>query len=265
MSIEHRQMGGLTVAHAAGEGPKMVFVHGASAGSWNWETFLDWFSGKGYDCYAVNLRGHAPNPALDDLGTVTTLDYVADVNALLDELGEPVILVGHSMGGVVAQVVAAKRQVKALVLASTGPVSGVKFKHPPFNIWFVLHVIKSIPAMIRKKALKPGRKVLLKSVLNRMDPAGQAKYLPLFVPESGAVGVEVLKGEVAGDVSHADIPKLVISGDQDKTSVIEMQREIAEQQRADLIELPGHGHMFMIEPGWEDCAERLYKWLREKL
>lgn len=264
MALETKTINGLKVDHAAGEGPKILFVHGASAGSWNWENFLQQFSAAGYDSYAMNLRGHHPNPELPELGKVVMADYVEDVRSVLQELGEDVVLVGHSMGGGVAQMVGQDAGLKALVLASSAPVAGVKFEQPSMNIWFFLHILKSIPAMIRKKALKPGWKVMRSAVLNKVPEDQQRALFEKFVPESGAVGVEVLKGSVSADLQRAQFPILVISGTDDQTSLITMEREIAKQHKADMIELQGHGHMFMLEPGWQQCGEQLMGWLKSK-
>lgn len=262
MALE--RINGLQVDHVPAEGPKILFVHGASAGSWNWETFLHFFAAEGYDCYALNLRGHAPNPPLADLGQVSMTDYAEDVRGVLRELGGDVVLIGHSMGGGIAQLVAQDTPLRAAVFASSAPVAGVKFQNPPFNVWFLLHIFKSLPAMVRKKPLKPGFKVSKTAVFNRVEPERQRELFEKMVPESAVAGVEVLKGEVSADLSAVNFPLLVISGTDDQTSVIAMEREIAQQHRADLIELPGHGHMFMLEPGWEQTARKLLEWLRSK-
>lgn len=264
MALEKKTINGLNVVHAPAQGQKILFVHGASAGAWNWENFLQQFSAAGYDAYAMDLRGHGDNPPLPELGKAVMADYVADVRGVMKEIGEDVVLVGHSMGGGVVQVVAETAPLKALVLASSAPVAGVKFQNPPFNVWFLLHIIKSIPAMVGKKALKPGWKVMRSAVLNRVPEAQQRAMFERFGPESGAVGVEVLKGSISADLARVQFPILVISGTDDQTSLIAMEREIAAQHKADLIELPNHGHMFMLEPGWEACGQKLLDWLRGK-
>lgn len=258
------EIAGLRVEHAPGNGPKVLFVHGSGAGAWCWENFLPWFAAAGYDCYALNLRGHGPNPPLPDLGRVRLLDYVGDVRAVLAELGEDVILIGHSMGGAIAQVVGERAALKALVLAATAPVAGVKFQVPPGNLWYLLHMLRTLPALLRKKPIPLGWRVMKSAALNKIPAEHQRELYERFQPESGTVGMEILNGDVGADLSRAAFPILVISGDEDRTSVIAMEREIAAQHKADLIELPGYGHMFMLEPGWEAAAQKILDWLRSK-
>lgn len=259
-----KTIAGLRVEHVPGAGPKVVFVHGSGAAAWNWENYLGQFAAAGYDCYAINLRGHGPNPPLAELGRLRTQDYVDDVRGVLAEIGEDVILVGHSMGGAIAQIVAERARLKALVLAASAPVAGVKFQTPPANIWFVLHMFRTLPAMLRKQPIPLGWRVMKTAVLNKIPEAQQRAVYERFQSESGTVGMEVLKGSISADLSRATFPILVISGTDDGTSLLSMEREIAAQHKADLIELPGHGHMFMIEPGWEATGRKILDWLRSK-
>ena len=261
-TIEQQTMNGLIVDRAGESGPCIVFIHGSSGGSWYWHPFMEYFADRGYQCYAVNLRGHGPNPRLPDLGNVTVQDYVADVRGVLDELGETIV-VGHSMGGAIAQVIAQDAPLKAAVFAASAPVAGVKFHKPPMNVWFALHGLKSIPAMIRKTAIKPGYRVAAKSVFNCVEPERQRELWQYLTPESATAAVEVLKGSVEAELRDVRIPMLTVVGSEDGTTVPEMAREIAEYQGTEFLELPDHGHMFMIEPGWEQCAERIEHWFTQ--
>lgn len=259
-TIEQITINGLAVDRAGTSGPRIVFIHGSSGGSWYWHPFMEDFAGRGYECYAVNLRGHGPNPVMPDLGRVSLHDYVADVRGVLDELGE-VVLVGHSMGGAIAQVLAQDVPLNAAVFAASAPVAGVKFRNPPMNLWFALHGLKSIPAMVRKKPIKPGYRVASRSVFNRMDPEQHKALWNRLTPESAKVAVEVLKGSVSADLRQVRVPMLTVVGTEDGTTVPEMAREIAAYHGTEYLEFPGHGHMFMIEPGWEECAIALARWL----
>jgi len=75
----------------------VVLVHGAWHGAWCWEPVVADLSARGVDAVAVELPGHGADP-----GPLTDLHGdAARVRAVLDDFDSPVVLVGHSYGGVV--------------------------------------------------------------------------------------------------------------------------------------------------------------------
>jgi pimeloyl-ACP methyl ester carboxylesterase len=90
----------------AGGRPAVVLVHGAANASGVWARWQDALAAAGWSSYALDLRGHGASPAVD-LGSVGMADYADDVRALAGELARPPVLLGWSMGGLVALMVAA--------------------------------------------------------------------------------------------------------------------------------------------------------------
>ena len=92
-----------------------ILVHGASHGGWCWEKVQPLLEAKGHKVCAPDLPGlgkdHTP-PA-----NVTLADNVEKISRLLDKMEEPVVLVGHALGGVtISQTAEARRRkIKALV------------------------------------------------------------------------------------------------------------------------------------------------------
>ena len=122
------RIGDLVLEHAAPAGRahsrSVLFVHGMWGGSWYLRNYLYAAAQSGWDAWAVNLRGHGESPAPRGLGAVSFLDYVDDVRHCLDRLGEAV-LVGHSMGGLIAQKVAEGGGVAAAVFLTSAPPRGI--------------------------------------------------------------------------------------------------------------------------------------------
>jgi len=75
-----------------------VLIHGAAHGGWCWDKVVPLLEGLGHTAIAPDLPGHGQDatPAAE----VTLESYVDCVCRLLDEQPEPVVLVGHSMGGI---------------------------------------------------------------------------------------------------------------------------------------------------------------------
>ena len=104
----------------------VVMIHGAFCGAWVFDEWRSLFAHKGFDAHAPNLRHHNgsrdPDPAL---GTTSVLDYAEDLAAYLDTLDTEPVLIGHSMGGLLAQLLAVRRPVRALVLLAPSAPWGV--------------------------------------------------------------------------------------------------------------------------------------------
>jgi pimeloyl-ACP methyl ester carboxylesterase len=98
-------------------------VHGAANSAAVWIHWQDTLSHLGWTSHALDLRGHGAR-ASADLSTTSMTDYADDVRALMRDLPAPPVLVGWSMGGLVAMMVAADGDVSACVgLAPSVPAS----------------------------------------------------------------------------------------------------------------------------------------------
>jgi pimeloyl-ACP methyl ester carboxylesterase len=91
-----------------------VLIHGAWHGSWCWDSVVSLLKKEGHTVKVPNLPGHG-----GDKTPITELSlqaYTDCVCHILDAQSEPVILVGHSMGGVVITQAAEFRPEKIKIL-----------------------------------------------------------------------------------------------------------------------------------------------------
>jgi pimeloyl-ACP methyl ester carboxylesterase len=74
----------------------VVMVHGAFCGGWAFEQWRGMFEARGFKVHLPTLRYHdAGRHPPKELGTTSLTDYAADLEALLNKIGEPEFLVGH--------------------------------------------------------------------------------------------------------------------------------------------------------------------------
>ncbi len=101
-------------------GPRVVFVHGLFGQGKNWTTIAKGLAGD-HRVTLVDLPNHGHSPWTD---RVDYLDMAELLATELEHLGEPVTLVGHSMGGKVAMQLALRRPelLRALVVVDIAPV-----------------------------------------------------------------------------------------------------------------------------------------------
>jgi pimeloyl-ACP methyl ester carboxylesterase len=244
----------------------VVMIHGAFAGPWAWEGFAGKFRAAGYKVHTPALRHHSGEKPPAVLGQTSLTDFVADLDAFLDELETPPILVGHSMGGLLAQMLAARRETAALILLAPSAPWGV----PPSTLF----EIASAQAMLLNvgfwdTVLKPDEHIAGRHALDRVPQAVRDDVMARFVPESGRAIFEIMhwgldmrrSGEV--DARKLDCPLLVLVGGEDRINppstverVAGLYRELATYEK-----VPGMSHWLVGEPGWEKVADRAINWL----
>jgi pimeloyl-ACP methyl ester carboxylesterase len=111
----------LAVRTLGESGPRVVFVHGLFGQGKNWTTIAKGLADS-HRVTLIDLPNHGHSPWTD---RVDYLDMAELVATELEQLGEPVTLVGHSMGGKVAMQLALRRPelLRALVVVDIAPVS----------------------------------------------------------------------------------------------------------------------------------------------
>jgi pimeloyl-ACP methyl ester carboxylesterase len=111
----------LAVRTLGQSGPRVVFVHGLFGQGKNWTTIARGLADS-HRVTLIDLPNHGHSPWTD---RVDYLDMAELVATELEQLGEPVTLVGHSMGGKVAMQLALRRPelLRALVVVDIAPVS----------------------------------------------------------------------------------------------------------------------------------------------
>ncbi len=85
--------------------PPIVLIHGAANSASVWAYWQPALAQAGFASYAVNLRGHGPEED-DDLSNTSMHDYADDVRSCVEQLDSKPVVMGWSMGGLVAMMIA---------------------------------------------------------------------------------------------------------------------------------------------------------------
>jgi pimeloyl-ACP methyl ester carboxylesterase len=103
---------------------RIVLVHGAANSSVVWTYWQAMLADAGYASYAIDLRGHGASTPVD-LSSTTMADYANDVRRLLDERsiddGQGTVIIGWSMGGLVALLAAAQPHSRVSAVVGLAP------------------------------------------------------------------------------------------------------------------------------------------------
>ena len=165
------QLGPLNAVHVTADGdhPPVILIHGIGLGSWLWERDQRLLAEQGYSSYAVDLPGHG-----SDQRDVRLADCVDAVVAAIAALDTPPILVGHSFGGLVAQVVASKVEVSHLVLIAPVPCGDVRMFPSTEGI---KAFAPSLPALLTGRPVAVGAGAYLNTGLHLLSEADQQAFL----------------------------------------------------------------------------------------
>jgi pimeloyl-ACP methyl ester carboxylesterase len=242
--------------------PPMLMVHGIMGGAWYFAKWLEFFAGLGAPAYALNLRGHHGSRPVGDFGRVSLMDYVSDVRDAAYAVrerhaGAPLVLVGHSMGGLVVQKAAESLAPAALVLLSAVPPRGI-----PLLCWPLFRrELKHALAMLTSRAIVADPTDVAALFLNRVDPADAVSFLSRWTPAGGRVGREITFGRIAVDAARITCPVLVIAGADDVAIPPRIQGKVGRKYGATFRVYEGNAHFLIWEPGWDRIAGGVATWI----
>jgi pimeloyl-ACP methyl ester carboxylesterase len=245
----------------------IVMIHGANEGGWCFDKFGGVFQSLGWTCHAPDLIGHGTKAAdaAKTLIGVGMADYRAELEAFLRTLPPKPVILGHSMGGVLAQQLAAQGLARALILAAPAPRSGIL---PPTGAEKQLDQDLMGLGAFWKTVINPDFALARIYTLNRVPEAEQRAVFDRFGPESGRAFFELFfwmfdrSGVTVVDTAAVKCPVLCMVGADDKIVSPQTARETAAgYPGATFWELAGHGHMLVLEPGAEDIARRVAAWI----
>lgn len=250
---------------------KTIFmIHGMWGGPWYWENYIKFFKSKNYTCIAATLRYHdmdpkdSPDPRL---GRTSLLDYADDLEKEIKTLKEPPVIMGHSMGGILAQMLAAKGLAESLVLLTPASPRGI-LALTPSVLWSFHEVITRWGFW--RKPMRQSFKNAVYSMLHLLPPDERRAAYERFVYESGRaaseIGFWIFDRAKATAVNAAKIncPVLVIGGAHDRITPVSVVRKVAARYKrtSTYKEFSDHAHWVIAEPGWQEIAAYIDGWLK---
>ncbi|MDY6905928.1 MAG: alpha/beta fold hydrolase [Thermodesulfobacteriota bacterium] len=236
-----------------------------------WHNYISYFSERGYQCLAPDWLYHDQVPGVPPdprLGTTSLLDFVADFENQILQLEKKPIIMGHSVGGLMAQILASRGVGKAAVAITSGVPAGINAFTPS-----VLWSFKSVTGRwgFWRKPHKQTFKEAVYSMMHLMPKEAQIRFYDELVYDSGRATSEIgfwyLDPQKASRVDEKKVtcPFLVIGAGKDRITPVSTSRKIAKKYpHADYKEYENHAHWILHEPGWETVAQDIYFWLQEK-
>jgi pimeloyl-ACP methyl ester carboxylesterase len=247
--------------------PHIIFIHGMWSQPWVWDRWRRHFEQAGYECTAVTLPGHQegqPDSALHGLGIT---DYTEAVKAEAARFERPV-LIGHSMGGLIAQKVAADIPLSALVLVSSAAPGQIFPLRPTMLPGLTRHFSRW---GLWTKSFRLSRWEANYLVLNGFPKTQRPALHRKMIAESGRVAYQLGFGRLNWSGSNRlntgaiACPILALAGRRDRIIPVAVSRRLASLYGGKLkyLEFEDHAHWMLDEPGADGRARDVLAWLRQ--
>lgn len=216
----------------------LLFLHGLGGGHHAWELQLPYFGGLGYPSHAWDQPGYGHSPIVEpyDLEQLS-----ASLARLIESLSdEPVVLIGHSMGGLIAQETYARHPqlVRALALCFTSPAfagGGSEFTRQ--------FIAARIAPLDQGKTMADVAAQLIRTMGSNSRLAEQ---IMAGVPaETYRKAVRLLTTfDRRKELADIKVPTLLIAGAEDQTAPAAMMERMAQKiPGAEYVRLQGCGHL----------------------
>ncbi|MBI4921198.1 MAG: alpha/beta hydrolase [Devosia nanyangense] len=247
----------------------VVFIHGAWMAPTSWDGFKGAFGAAGYrtltpawplmDRPVAELRA-SPHPDFGRLGVGEIADHH---EALIRSLPEKPLLVGHSFGGLIVQMLLDRGIGAAGIAFDPAPIAGVTADPTSLGA--------ALPAVLRWNGWNTPFMLSREGFANRFAntvPAADlgGYYDRLVVPAPGRIFYQAALMSGTGiRPARRNAPLLITSADKDRTVAPPLARQAYAIQRAspartDFKTLADRSHFLCVEKGWEEVAKAALDW-----
>jgi len=247
----------------------VVLIHGMWCTGASWKRVIDILTPRGYRCFAPSLPAH--DDATDQPLQVrrkSLKDYLAFLEqAIADQhFDKPPILIGHSMGGLLAQQLAARIDPLALVLLTPAAPRGINGLTPSvvgaFAPWM-------LSGLFWRNAHKPSFAHAQRYAFNNVPVDRHRALYESLVHESGRASFELgmwpldFAAAAAVDADRVRCPVYVVSCGKDRLTPASVVRKVAKRYaQATQRHYADRGHWVIDDDETEEMMHAICGWLR---
>jgi pimeloyl-ACP methyl ester carboxylesterase len=279
MGITAREREEIARANDSGRQP-VVFVHGLWLLADSWSRWCRFFEDAGFTTVApgwpdepetVDEARKVPR-ALAHKSVKEAADHFA---AVTEQLKVQPAIVGHSFGGLIAEILAGRGLSSATVAISPAPFRGVLSL--PFSALKAASPVLSNPANYDRAVALTFEQFRFAFANAVTETEARELYETFAVP---APGLPLFQAALANLNPWSEVkvntksprrgPMLVISADKDNTVPRKMShgsflRQERNEEPTEFLELPNRGHSLTIDSGWQDVADAALEFIRKHL
>ncbi len=241
-------------------GAPVLIVPGAFSDADSFESVAQWFSSRGRETHTVRFPHRSSRVPQVDRGGLAAVDVALD--RACDEIGEPLVAFGHSLGGLAVLRLLGRRRLEAGMLMMPVPPGGLGpdairlLRRQPLDAAKMIGL--SVSAWpVRHLPGRPPRGMMSEGTPTEDIEASAARRKS----ESWRLLAQVLVGS-RRTPAPVETPLLLAGGSQDSIVSCESVAGLAGELDASYLEFDV-GHAFAEEPGFEIVLESVFDWLRD--
>ena len=251
----------------------IVFITGAFVSHYGWDNWKTYFESKGFstsaspwphkDAFPKELRARHPDPGI---ASIRLQDLVDHYTAIVKSLPEKPVAIGHSLGGLLVQILLNRDLLAAGVAVHSVPPMGVFPTQFSFfkSTWKALGFFTST-----RKTYLMSFKDWQYAFTNGMPLEEQQKaYEENTIPESKLCLRDGLSRVAKVDFTKAHPPLLILAGDKDHCvpaalNLSNFKRYKDTQSVTEYKVMEGRNHFVLGQPSWQGDAEYIYNWIKD--
>ena len=255
----------------------LLLIHGLWTGSWMWQNIATALSLRGWECWALDLRGRPGGPPFGstDIGKLRFEDYVEDVITAIQQLWAPPVVWGADLGALVA-LQAANRFIsrtpntrhrlhapRALIFsAPLLPRSWIPYERAPLP----LVRLSALPALLWGRSLAPPRFSMAQEFLfPGFTPALQQQLHTQLRSESGTAVRAVTRGTFKQPEWTRKCPIYVVRGQRDRMSSAGAGDWLVDHLQADQHTYPDLGYWLYSGASAITLSTDVHRWIIQAL
>lgn len=253
--------------------PKIIFIHGMFLNPKSWEKWIEYFTARGYECEAPAWPLHEGEPAmlrnnvpahLGDLSLAAVYSHYAD---LVSGEATPPVVIGHSMGGLVMQKLAAA----GLIRAGVGICSAAPNRMLSVDWGFLRNSASITNPFAGDEPYEMTPELFHKNFGNMMtEDESNAAWEKHALNESRQVLRNIMGEDGQIDTELPHVPFLFVGASDDEIIPNSLVRRNAhaysdDRSHSEYVEFSTRGHFICGENGWEEVAEHIANWLDSHL
>jgi pimeloyl-ACP methyl ester carboxylesterase len=255
----------------------VVLIHGLWMTPRSWENWVPYLEAKGYKVivppypgFEIEVEALRENPEI--IANQKVPEIIEHHSAIIEALDKPPVLIGHSFGGTITQLLLAKGLGCAGVVIDSAPTEGVRVT-PVSQARSLFPILRNPGTRKREAGFTPAEfHYAFANTLSREE--SDAVYERYYIPTAGhfvweyGLFANFKPGHQETWVDYAKddrAPLLFIAGGSDHIMPASVNKANAKKYDkssavTEYHEFPGRSHWTCAEPGWEEVADTALSW-----